>query len=92
MELKSEHFINAGRDLFDLFELSKLDFNWDNIVDSFLKLENVNVTAKDFEKNLKGKIQNQSFLEDTIPLLSKDISYNHQEAYEWFLKEIIPKI
>jgi len=83
---------SKGRDLFDLFELSKLDFNWDNIVDSFLKLEDIDVTGKIFEKNLAEKIKNQSFLEDTIPLLPKDISYNPQEAYNWFINEIIPRI
>jgi predicted nucleotidyltransferase component of viral defense system len=83
---------SKGRDLFDLFELSKLDFNWDNIVDSFLKLEDIDVTGKFFEKNLTEKIKNKSFLEDTISLLPKDISYNPKEAYMWFLGEIIPRI
>jgi len=82
---------SKGRDLFDLFELSKLDFNWDNIVDSFLKLE-IGVTREYFEKNIKDKIQNKSFLEDTIPLLPDDISYDPNEAYEWFVREIIPRI
>jgi predicted nucleotidyltransferase component of viral defense system len=83
---------SKGRDLFDLFELSKLDFNWDNIVDSFLKLENIDVTGKDFEKdfekNLTEKIQNKSFLEDTISLLPKSLSYNPFEPTIGFLGKL----
>jgi len=82
---------NKGRDLFDLYELSKLNFNWDNIISSF-KLLNIGATHNDFEKNLNEKMNNPEFLEDIIPLLPNDIAYDPKIAYEWFLKIILPKL
>lgn len=82
---------NKGRDLFDLYELSKMDFNWDNIVASF-KLLNIGASRKQFEKNLSLKMANNEFLEDILPLLPNKYSYNALQAYEWFLEEIIPRM
>jgi predicted nucleotidyltransferase component of viral defense system len=82
---------NKGRDLFDLYELGKLDLNWDNIVASF-KLLNIGASKKDFEKNLELKMRDAEFLEDIIPLLPSDADYNPHKAYDWFIKLIIPKL
>lgn len=80
-----------GRDLFDLYELGKLQFNWDNIVKSF-KILNIGASKLDFENNLKEKMGNPEFLEDIIPLLPNDAKYDPEAAYVWFLKVIIPKM
>lgn len=82
---------NKGRDLFDLYELSKMNFNWDNIVASF-KLLNIGANRKQFEKNLSLKMTDNEFLEDILPLLPKNYSYDSQEAYEWFVQEVIPRM
>lgn len=82
---------NKGRDLFDLYELSKLDIDWTEVVKSF-KLLNIGATRKDFETNLQDKMANPEFLEDIIPLLPSDIKYNPKKACEWFMKTIIPKL
>ncbi|WP_127716695.1 nucleotidyl transferase AbiEii/AbiGii toxin family protein [Halobacteriovorax sp. HLS] len=80
-----------GRDLFDLYELSKLDLNWDKIVDSFKKLD-IGVSQKEYAKNLEEKMQDQGFLEDLGPLLPADIEYDVELAYQWFEAEVLSKI
>jgi predicted nucleotidyltransferase component of viral defense system len=80
-----------GRDLFDLYELSKMNFNWDDIIATF-KLLKIGASKKQFEKNLALKMKDDEFLEDIIPLLPNKYSYDAQEAYEWFLQEIIPRM
>ena len=80
-----------GRDLFDLYELSKLNFDWDNIVKSF-KLLNIGASRSDFETNLIDKMSDPRFLEDILPLLPNDVHYDPKFAYEWFFREIIPKL
>lgn len=82
---------SKGRDLFDLFEVSKTDVDWGNIVSSFKKL-NIRVSQKDFKRNLEEKMKDQNFLADMIPLLPDGVKYNINEAYEWFLQEIIPRL
>lgn len=80
-----------GRDLFDLYEISKLQINWDNVVNSF-KLLKIGASRLNFEKNLADKIEDHEFLEDIIPLLPNDVKYDQKIAYDWFFKVIIPKL
>ena len=80
-----------GRDLFDLYELSKLALNWNNIVENFQKL-NIGASRLDFEKNLDDKMLDSSFLEDMAPLLPNDVIYEPKIAYAWFNKEILPRM
>lgn len=80
-----------GRDLFDLYELSKLDLNWDKIIDSFKKLD-IGATREAFEKNIEAKMKEPSFLEDITPLLPTNVEYDVNKAHEWFIKEIIPRL
>lgn len=82
---------NKGRDLFDLYELSKLNLNWKNIVASF-KLLNIGASRKDFEKNLALRMENPEFLEDIIPLLPSGVNYDPVTAFDWFSKEIVPRL
>lgn len=82
---------NKGRDLFDLYELSKMKHNWDNVVASF-KLLNIGASKKQFEKNLELKMKDDQFLEDILPLLPTGVTYDPQAAYKWFLEVIIPRL
>jgi len=82
---------SKGRDLFDLFAVSKTDADWDNMVSSFKKL-NIGASQKDFINNLEEKMKDPDFLTDMIPLLPAGINYNINEACEWFLREIVPRI
>ena len=82
---------NKGRDLFDLYELGKLAINWDEVIKSFHKLK-IGAGQKEFAPNLEEKMKDAEFLEDMIPLLPKEVSYNINDAYEWFCKVILPKL
>lgn len=82
---------NKGRDLFDLYELGKMSFDWDNIVKSF-KILAIGATRKDFENNLLAKMSNAEFLEDMMLLLPINMEYDPRVAYAWFVKVIIPKL
>ena len=92
---------SKGRDLFDLFQVSKTKVlfqvsktkvDWSNIVSSFKKKLNIGASQKDFISNLEEKMKDQNFLTDMTPLLSDGVKYNIEEAYEWFLQEIIPRM
>lgn len=80
-----------GRDLFDLFELSKLDLDWDKIISCYNKLE-IGVSQKQYARNLDEKMKDNTFLEDLRPILPLNSVYNIGEAYQWFIEEIIPKL
>ena len=80
-----------GRDLFDLYELGKLNFDWDKIVESFKKLD-IGVTQKEYAENLEAKMESNEFLEDLNPLLPTDVGYDPKEAHVWFVTEVLPKI
>lgn len=80
-----------GRDLFDLYELSKLDLNWGKIVESFKKLD-IGASQKQYAQNLEEKMKDDGFLEDLGPLLPKNVNYDVHIAYEWFIKEVIPRL
>jgi len=82
---------NKGRDLFDLYEVGKQDFNWKEIVDSFKKL-NIGASQYDFEKNLENKMNDSEFLEDINLLLPSDVEYDPAKAYAWFVKEVLPRL
>jgi predicted nucleotidyltransferase component of viral defense system len=82
---------SKGRDLFDLYELSKMNHNWDNIVASFNILK-IGASKKQFEQNLELKMKDAQFLEDILPLLPTDVIYDPHAAYKWFLEVIIPKL
>ena len=80
-----------GRDLFDLYELGKLSLDWNNIVHNFQKLK-IGASKLDIERNLEEKMQDNSFLEDMVPLLPSDIKYEPHIAYAWFKKEILSRL
>lgn len=82
---------NKGRDLFDLYLASNLSLDWAQVINSFKQL-NLGIPQKVYKKNLDLKMQDNEFLEDIKPLLPSNVSYNPKDAYQWFLKEILPKL
>lgn len=82
---------SKGRDLFDLFEVSKIGADWGNIVSSFKKLK-IGASQKDFINNLEEKMKDQDFITDMIPLLPAGTKYDINEAYEWFQSEIVSRM
>lgn len=82
-----------GRDLFDLFELSKVvGIDWDKVVLSFKKLEDIQVSAQEFIDNLDDKMKSPAFIDDIKPLLPSDVKYDAKEAHKWFLEQIVPRL
>lgn len=79
---------SKGRDLFDLYESRNLSINWDQVVSSFQKL-NVCTSAKELEKNVELKMKDAEFLKDIIPLLPIGVAYNADDAYQWFIQELV---
>ncbi len=83
---------NKGRDLFDLYFCSKqLSLNWDEVVNSF-KLLNIGATQKQYKDNLDLKVQDPEFINDIRRLLPTKVKYNPQEGFDWFSKNILPKL
>ena len=77
-----------GRDLFDLYELRKINLDWNKIIENFKKL-NIGATGKQYGLNLEEKMKDDGFLEDLKPLLPIDVEYDVQLAYEWFVRDIL---
>lgn len=90
-KLRALYQRNKGRDLFDLYELGKMNFNWEKTVASFHKLK-IGATRAEFEKNLEEKMKNTEFLEDMARLLPNGVIYDVQDAYKWFKREVLPKM
>jgi predicted nucleotidyltransferase component of viral defense system len=80
-----------GRDLFDLYELGKLDLDWDKIVNSFKKLD-IGASSNDFKKNLEEKMKEPMFIEDIVPLLPTDAHYSVYDAHEWFVNNLLERL
>ncbi len=56
----------------------------------YLSKLNIGATKYDFEKKLLDKMEDRRFLTDLAPLLPYGVQYNINEAYDWFIREIIP--
>jgi len=78
-----------GRDLFDLYELSKLDLDWKKIVGNFQLLQ-TGATQRNFIENLQEKMALSSFSDDIQPLLPQNYVYKPEEASRWFTSTVIP--
>ena len=68
-----------------------MNFSWDKIIASFYKLK-IGVTRLEYERSLEEKMQSTQFLEDMVQLLPNGVVYNVQDAYEWFKREVLPKM
>ncbi len=91
LKIRALYQRSKGRDLFDLFEVSKIGADWGNIVSSFKKLK-IGASQKDFINNLEEKMKDQDFITDMIPLLPAGTKYDINEAYEWFQSEIVSRM
>jgi len=85
-----------GRDLFDIWlALMESEANAAMVVETFKKYmeaEDNKVTRKDFEKNLKDKMEHPGFSSDLKPLLSAKVNYDDKKAFELVCKEIVSRI
>ncbi|MFH0789695.1 MAG: nucleotidyl transferase AbiEii/AbiGii toxin family protein [Pseudomonadota bacterium] len=85
-----------GRDLFDLWlgltEGQAKPITIVKVFDHYMKSEGHRILKRDFEKNLKEKMEHPGFLRDLNGLLPADVHYDIHEAYALVLKEIINRL
>lgn len=85
-----------GRDLFDVWlGLTDGKADAETIVEIFKKYmasEGHMVGRKDFEVNLYDKMNHPAFSNDLKGLLSADVNYNGNEAFELVLRAIVSKL
>lgn len=96
-KLRALYQRKKGRDLFDLFYASQhTDFHLDRIIYCYQEYMKFVVgkppTLKEFVNNLKEKQVSPLFLGDMEGLLSPDMKYHQDKAFEWFEENIIPVI
>jgi len=96
-KLRALYQRKKGRDLFDLFYASQhADLNLDRIIHCYREYMKFVVskppTVKEFTNNLKEKQASPLFLGDMEGLLSPDVKYDQDKAFEWFEEYIVPII
>jgi predicted nucleotidyltransferase component of viral defense system len=96
-KLRALYQRKKGRDLFDLFYASQhADLKLDRIIHCYHEYMKFVVskppTLKEFVNNLKEKQSSTLFLGDMEGLLSPDVKYDQNEAFEWFEKDIVSLI
>lgn len=96
-KLRALYQRNKGRDLFDLYKARELsEYDRTKMINAFhhyMELSGVKApTAKQLANNLALKIQDIAFRNDMKGLIRTGNDYDIDQAYEWFITEIIPFI
>ena len=85
-KLRALYQRKKGRDLYDLWRvLDTKDLKNESIIecfDRYIAHGGQKVTRAQFEENLANKMQDNAFLEDVVPLLPTEVTYQVQTAYE----------
>lgn len=85
-----------GRDLFDLLEAFRAtEAQPKRVITCFLRYmehEGHKVSRAEFEKNLLEKLDDPRFLQDIKPLLISGNEWNHHEAAEYVMSELVALI
>lgn len=93
-KLRALYQRRKGRDLFDLWQAHQAGLlDAPAVIAAFhhyMEAEGNPVTAAEFERNLTAKMKHSGFLTDTPPLLRPGIQYNPSEAFDLFIKYLIP--
>jgi predicted nucleotidyltransferase component of viral defense system len=92
-KLKALYQRKKGRDLFDMeLLLNQNDFDSTEVIQMFyhyLQQEKNHITRAMYEKNLYDKLNSDMFVKDTLPLLSRSISWNISNAYDVVKQNLI---
>lgn len=96
-KLRALYQRKKGRDLFDLYwALNNEKSDISNVIKSYRTYMSFSTpnppTVTEFVDNLKKKVQDPEFREDTKGMLRPGISYYIDEAHEQVVKELINKI
>lgn len=95
-KLRALYQRKQGRDLFDLGMMIR-DRRLDprRVVEAFqfyLELEGASVSRAEFEENLRRKMADPEFLEDTRPLLAEGADYDPHVAFEAVMDELVSRL
>ncbi len=92
-KLRALYQRKKGRDLFDLWYASQNEkFDAQKIIETFKQYMisgNFKVSRREFEYNLKYKIEDTDFIGDTIGLFRPVILYNAEEAHIWINQHML---
>lgn len=96
-KLRALYQRKKGRDLFDLYyALENLELDIDKVIECFLaylkKEGNKAPTAREFELNLKEKMQDDVFIGDIIALLRPEIDYDQNKAHKRIMKDVVRRL
>lgn len=95
-KLRALYQRRRGRDLFDLWDaVTHGTVNPKRVIQGFLKYaENggVRISRAQFERNLKSKVRDRSFLQEVRPMLAPGIEYDAREAAELVQREFIERL
>jgi len=92
-KLRALYQRKKGRDLYDLWRvLDTENISRRNVIDCFQRYIAVGgqkITRAQFEENMVRKMQDTAFLEDVVPLLPTEVSYQAETAYDLVSSRLI---
>ena len=92
-KLRALYQRKKGRDLYDLWRVLDTDkLNHESVIECFQRYiahGGQKVTRAQFEENLANKMQDNAFLEDVVPLLPTEVTYQAKTAYELVSSRLI---
>jgi predicted nucleotidyltransferase component of viral defense system len=92
-KLRALYQRKKGRDLYDLWRVLDTEkINHGIVIDCFQRYISIggqNVTRAQFEENMVHKMQDTAFLEDVVPLLPTEVTYQAKTAYELVSSRLI---
>lgn len=96
-KLRALYQRRKGRDLFDLYyTLTKTEINTDSLITCFKEYMNFDdikaPSSKEFINNMDDKMKDDNFRGDIVGLLSPEVNFNIDDAYDLIKKELLEKI
>lgn len=95
-KLRALYQRRKGRDLFDMwFVTMNTLINVDRVIEVFSKYcayNNVRISGEEFIKNLEQKKNHRDFRNDMSVLLSPNLNWNFEEAYQFVMDKVISRI
>ena len=95
-KLRALYQRKKGRDLFDLWWAAQhATIDLDSVVscfDEYLRSDGLRVSRAEMEANLSLKLKDRRFTADLQPLLAPGIEWNLEDAMQWVLNEVTPRL
>lgn len=95
-KLRAVYQRRKGRDLFDLWYVTKRDLiNLDRVFEIFSKYcakDGTNILKDEFIKNLESKRKHPDFQSDMKALLPIELNWNFEEAYRFVVDNVVSRL